>query len=85
MNKIIRIYNQNRALFITIAIVIALIIIIIQILNSIVKRQSEQAKNTINTNTKIEQNTITDEQKSVITGEKVQNSETNLEIIKRAV
>ena len=85
MNKIIRTYNQNRALFITIIIVIALIIIVIQILNSLLKKQNEQAKNTINTNTKIGQNTIIDEQQSIITGEKVQNSETNLEIIKRFV
>lgn len=85
MNKIIRTYNQNRALFISIIIVVALIFIIIQVLNSIVKKQSDEAKKTINTNTQIEQNTISDETTSIITGEKVQNSETNLSIIKKFV
>ena len=39
MNKLIRLYNQNRGLILMIVIVLALIIIIIQVLNSLVKSQ----------------------------------------------
>lgn len=87
MNKLIRIYNENRVIIIAFVIIIALIIIVIQTLNSIIEKQIEA--NTIanqETNTKSINNTeISPSNVSVITGEKVQNNELKINVIQQFV
>ena len=87
MNKLIRIYNENRVIIIAFVIIIALIIIVIQTLNSIIEKQIEA--NTIanqETNTKSINNTeISPSNVSVITGEKVQNNEIKINVIQQFV
>lgn len=89
MNKLIRLYNQNRAIFWTIVIIIAIILIVIQTLNYIVKQNNEDQKSDMlnnainqanNQNTVISQGNV-----STLTGETVKNSRTNEELIKEFV
>lgn len=89
MNKLIRLYNQNRALVFAIIVVIALIIIIIQVLNSLVKNDNEQRKANIesdkNSSTNMKSTTISPSNVSVITGKKVNTNEEDKEIIKEFI
>lgn len=89
MNKLIRLYNQNRALFIAIIGIIALIIIIIQVLNSIVKQQNEANTNKIandrNSSTNNQSTTISESNVSAVTGEEVINNKQKTEVIKEFV
>ena len=87
MNKLIRLYNQNRGFIIAIAIIVALILIVIYTLNTLVAKQQGEKRNEIsnlvnssNNNTAIHQNDT-----SAITGEKVKNNESNLQTIKQFV
>lgn len=88
MNKLIRIYNQNRALIIAIIVIIALIIIVIQTLNGLVKKDQETKRENIanegNSSTN-QSTTILEKDTSAITGEKVQNNKENTDIIKQFV
>lgn len=89
MNKLIRFYNQNRALVISIIFCIVLILIIIQVLNSFVKEGIEENKNRTIIENEESTKDNTDEIKasnvSAITGEEVKNNESNLELIKEFV
>lgn len=86
MNKLIRLYNQNRAIIIAGVFIIALIIVIIQMLNSHVKEQQEVAKNMINNSSTVNNSTtISSGNTSVITGEKVKTNEQSKEVIKKFV
>ena len=74
MNRIIRMYNQNRREFWTAIIVIAFIILIIQTLNYLVKVNKEnESSNTIDTTEKSYQ----EESKSIISGGNVSKSNMN--------
>lgn len=86
MNKLIRFYNQNRALVISVIFCIVLILIIIQVLNSFVKEENKN-KITIQVEEtkKDNENEITKSNVSAITGEKVKNNQSNLELIKEFV
>lgn len=93
MNKLIRLYNQNRFVFWVIIIIIALIFIVIQTLNSIVKQDSENKKsemlqNALNQANMVQNQTIQNKvqaDKSISTGEKVVNAKSNEELIKEFV
>ena len=89
MNKLIRLYNQNRGLVISIIGIIALIIIVIQTLNSLVKQERKQKElniaNEANSSTEENSTTISPSNKSAVTGENVKNSKTNEETIKQFV
>lgn len=89
MNKLIRLYNQNRKLIIAIIGIIALIIIVIQVLNGIAEKQNEaKAKNIINnvnSSTDLQSTTISQSNVSSLTGDKVQNDKKNTDIIKQFV
>ena len=88
MHRLIRLYNQNREIVIVIAIIVALILIVIYTLNSIIAKSQEKnlsemsnlANNSINDKTAISQSDI-----SAITGEKVENNESNAETIKQFI
>lgn len=85
MNKLIRIYNQNRAVIFTIIIIIALIIIVIQTLNTLVKEDKEAKRQNITNEENSSTNqgtTILGKDTSVITGEKDLNNKQNTDIIK---
>lgn len=85
MDKLIRIYNQNRAVIIAVIVVIALIIILIQTLNSLVKEEQETKRQSIaneeNSSTS-QSTTILGKDTSSITGEKDVNNKQNTDIIK---
>lgn len=84
--KLMRLYNQNRAFIIAGVFIIALIIVIIQMLNSHVKEQQEMAKNRIeNSSTVDNSTTISSGNTSVITGEEVKTNEQSKETIKKFV
>lgn len=93
MNKLIRLYNQNRFIFWLIIIIIALIFIVLQTLNSLVKqgnedRKSEMLQNAINQANTMQNQTIQNKvqgEKSISTGEKVVNAKSNEELIKEFV
>ena len=89
MNKLIRLYNQNRELVIIIIIIIALAFITIQTLNSLVKKDNEAKKNNIlnGVNSSIEENStaISPSNTSAITGETVRDSKNNEDIIKQFI
>ena len=93
MNKLIRLYNQNRAIFWVIVIIIALILIVLQTLNSIVKQDNEDKKsqmlqNALNQANMVQNQTIQNKvqaDKSISTGEKVVNAKSNEELIKEFV
>jgi len=85
MRNIIRLFNQNRKLIIIVVGVIAFIIIIIQLLNSIVKENNKN-KNT-NQIANIRENQEDLPSQSIITGEKVDTEVTksNVSIIEEFV
>ncbi len=91
MNRLTRLYNQNREIIFGIIFVIAFIIIIITTLNSIVKRQNEEKRqNNLDNNVNIVDTNVTPlnpTDKSVITGEDVSKNEdkTNTNLIKQFV
>jgi len=75
MKKLLRYWNQNkRKILITLA-VIALVIIIIQMINAMVKSQNEKDKNK-GTNHTVVANDITKPNQSVITNDKLTQKET---------
>lgn len=80
MNKIIRIWNQNRGKIIITALIVVFFFIIIRALNGVAKKRLEQRNNNANT-TWIEEEEIPN--KSILTGEKVNNqtTKTNVSII----
>lgn len=83
MNKIIRMWNQNRKKIIIIALVVAFCFLIIQGLNQLAKRQIEEKnKNTVVGNKEEKLPTT-----SIITGEKVKETttKTNVSIIETFV
>ena len=88
MHRLIRLYNQNREFVIAISIIVALILIVIYTLNSIIAKDQERKLNemsnlvnsSINDKTAIHQN-----DKSAITGEKVENNESNIQTIKQFI
>lgn len=88
MSKLVRIYNQNRGLCLAIISVIALIIIIIQTLNSLLVEKSEAKENNLvnegNSST-YESTTISPSNVSSVTGQNVRNSESNEKTIKQFV
>ncbi len=85
MNRFVRFYNQNRALCITTVIGIVLIIMVIQIVNSYIK-ESAKDKNIIEGNSSTNQSTtISPSNVSSITGETVQDNETDKTTIKEFV
>ena len=87
MNKFIRFYNQNRGFIITLIVISALILIIIQTLNEIVKKQktnNEIAANNVE-NTIRNEEINTESNVSSITGQTVQNANTKKNIIKNFV
>lgn len=85
MSKLIRLYNQNRALIFGIIAIIALIIIIIQTLNGLVREDQETKRQNIakegNSSTS-QSTTILGKDTSSITGEKDVNNKQNTDIIK---
>lgn len=91
MYKLIRWYNQNRLAFWIGFIIIALIIIVIQTLNNIVREQNAQKKNNINSlslnNSTNAGTSISEPDTSVITGKELTETESknNTEIIKAFV
>ena len=87
MNRLIRLYNQNREFIIAGIIIIALIVIIIQTLNSFVKEEKQAKLNNItnDTNSSTNSTTISQSNVSVITGETVKNNEQYTDVIKRFV
>ncbi len=89
MNKLIRAYNQNRALVIATVFIIALIIIIIQILNSYIKQENEaklqNIKNNENSSTNFNSTTISPSNVSVVTGKTVKTNKEDKEAIKQFV
>lgn len=89
MNKLRRLYNQNRELVIITVVVIAFVIIIIQVLNSIVKKQNENKRNLIaneESRSVIENNTtISPSNVSKITGDTVKSNVSDKEIIEKFV
>lgn len=88
MNKLIRLFNQNRRAVVVIIFIIALIIAIIQILNSDIKEKKEQSlKNNLNNINSSTNNstTISKDNVSVITGETVKSNISDTEIIKQFV
>lgn len=86
MNKLIRMYNQNRGFIIAGVFIIALIIVIIQMLNSHVKEQQETARNMINNSSTVNNSTtINSGNTSVITGKEVRTNEQSKETIKEFV
>lgn len=87
MHKLLRIYNQNRGLIIAIVCAIALIIIIIQILNSLVEQDIEAKRQKILAQTPIptDSTAIYQNNTSVLTGEKVRDIRTDKEIIEQFV
>lgn len=93
MHKLISLYNQNRAVFWVIVIIIALILIVIQTLNSMVKQGNEDTKSQMLQNALNQANTTQNQtiqnkvqgEKSISTGEKVVNAKSNEELIKEFV
>lgn len=84
--KLLRFYNQNRGFIIAGVFIIALIIVIIQMLNSHVKERQEMAKNMINNSSTVDNSTTIDSgNTSIITGEEVKTNEQSKETIKRFV
>lgn len=84
MNKLIRIWNQNRGKIIITALVVVFFFIIIRALNSVAKKSIEQKNN--NTNTAwVEKEQIPD--KSILTGQKVntETTKTNVSVIEEFV
>lgn len=84
MNKLIRIWNQNRGKIIITALVVVFFFIIIRALNSVAKKSIEQKNN--NTNTAwVEEEQIPD--KSILTGQKVntETTKTNVSVIEEFV
>lgn len=89
MNKLIRWYNQNRVFVWIAVIIIALILAIIQILNSLVGEENAQKRNNLilgNSSTN-DSTTISKPNTSVITGDNIpeESSKTNEAIIKQFV
>lgn len=84
MNKLFRLYNQNRILILTTFIVIALIIIVIQILNSILSQKREKDSLNKGNNANIA-GAISKNNTSVITGKKVENNNEKIDVIKEFV
>ena len=82
MNKIIRIWNQNRKKIIIIVLIVAFCFLVIQILDQIAKKQIEN--NNIEQGKKEEQSLPTE---SIITGETVkeETTKTNVQIIETFV
>ena len=89
MNKLVRFYNQNRGFILIIMAVIALIIIIIQVLNSLVEQKNtaklQNIENNVNSSTDINSATISKNNNSMITGEEVKNSKASEDTIKQFV
>ena len=89
MHKLIRFYNQNRALVIAIIGIIALIIIMIQVMNSFAKEQKQKTLENItkdkNSSTNNQSTTILDGNKSALTGEEVKDSNSSKEQIKQFI
>lgn len=86
MNKIIRMWNQNRKVIIIIALIVVFCFLILQILNNIGKENIRKQ----NMENKISNETISDKKlptTSIITGEKVnkQTTEDNVKIIEEFV
>lgn len=84
MNKLIRIWNQNRGKIIITALVVVFFFIIIRALNSVAKKSIEKKNN--NTNTAwVEEEQIPD--KSILTGQKVntETTKTNVSVIEEFV
>lgn len=84
MNKLIRIWNQNRGKIIITALVVVFFFIIIRTLNGVAKKSIEQKNN--NTNTAwVEEEEIPD--KSILTGQKVnsETTKTNVNVIEEFV
>lgn len=82
MNRIIRMWNQNRRRFIVIALGVVFLFVIIQILNQIAKEQNEEQNNK-----EILQNYEKLPTTSIITGEEVseEKTKTNVELIENFV
>lgn len=80
MNKIVRIWNQNRGKIIITALVVAFFFIIIRTLNSAAKKTLEERNNNTNNQLVVEEEIPN---KSIVTGEKVNNqtTKTNVNII----
>lgn len=89
MNKLIRMFNQNRRAVIVIIFIIALIIIIIQTLNSIIEEKNDEVSrnNLNNTNSSTNENstTISKNNVSVITEEEVKSNISDTKIIEEFV
>lgn len=84
MNRLIRIWNQNRGKIIITALVVVFFFIIIRALNGVAKRSLQQRNN--NTNTAwVEEEQIPN--KSILTGEKVntETTKTNVSVIEEFV
>lgn len=88
MHKLMRIYNQNRALVIALIGVIALIIIIIQVLNYLAMEERIAKENKFandkNSST-VEGTTISQGDSSAVTGEAVRNNEASKDTISKFV
>lgn len=91
MHRFLRWFNQNRAEFVIIVVLIAFIFIIIRTVDGFIKVEQDQKKNELsfrNSSTNTIQNTITSKaNESVITGQKIQEkvSEKNKSLIKQFV
>ncbi len=88
MHKLLRFYNQNRGMIIAIIGTIALIIIIIQILNSLVKQKRDNEKQNVianQANSSTNSTTISPSNTSVINGKTVKDIENDNLIIKQFV
>ncbi len=87
MNKLIRLYNQNRLLVIAIVIIIALILIVIYTLNALAAEMQEKRSNERSNlkDNNIDKTAISQKDTSAITGEKVENNESNIQTIKRFI
>lgn len=86
MNRLIRIWNQNRGKIIITALVVVFFFIIVRALNGVAKKSLEQKNNNNNTNTTwVEEKEIPN--KSILTGEKVNTevTKTNVSVIEEFV
>lgn len=89
MNKLIKLYNENRFVIIVVIIMIALGIIVLQTLNKLAgeerKAKIENIAKETNSSTSSQGTTISNTNTSVITGQTVKNNIANTEIIKQFV
>lgn len=87
MSKIGRIYNINRGFIIALVVIIAFAIIFIQVLNSLIKENNEKQKEEMANkgNSSTNSTTISQDDVSAITGQKVEGIEEESKIIKQFV